>query len=59
MAATTSVETLDEISGSSAPKRPTKAFTQTFTAGTDGLVVDKRGFGLVGVSWPAGGTGAH
>jgi hypothetical protein len=45
--------TLDPITGQANPLRPVKGVTATFTADANGPIIDKRGFGLVGVSWPA------
>jgi len=54
---TTRVITLKKRLISAFPLRTTKGETQTFTAETDGLVINKRGYSLMGVSWPATGVG--
>lgn len=47
------LEVIVENSGEANPKRPIKAFTDDFTAEAVGKAINKKGFGLVGLSWPA------
>jgi len=50
---TTEAQTMVKEQGGVGVRRPSRGLTQTFTAETDGLVINKKGYGLVGISWPA------
>lgn len=46
-------EVIDQIVGQANPGRPTKGVRANFVAESTGPAINKKGFGLVGVSWPA------
>jgi len=53
----TTVKTIKQKKGFVNPKRAFRGETQTFNNETDGDVIDKRGFGLLGINFPNAGPG--